>query len=674
MNSYNNNEYEIIDSHDSPYPPNRNNDHSRYPYTNNPNQPMQHANYKDWLNLSQHIQPYANCDNNSFDWLAGVSAGVIVVGTMLAAIATPIATPVLVGSLIISVGTLLPFLWPGGQSDNNSVWKKFLEQGSNLTCQELTPGIKVAVDGALNNLKAQVQYFNNAVTYWERSMGNSDEARARDQAKETFRNAVQIIEGLMPTFRSSGYEVLLLSTYAQAALLQITLLHQGIQYANVWDLARDTGDFYRDRLYEAIDTHIDYCETWYQTGLNQLESNSELTFAAYVNYRREYSINVLDIIALMPTFDLRWYPDNKKAINIEFTRNLFTIVPNLNQSNLSDFKGIQNIRKIESELNPPLNIYKNLRALDLYIYKYNDSCLGYIVNTFTPANRENRNTIGYGNKNSNTNPSSSLSLDPIQSIYYCTVRNYILGLIPKVGINYINFNIATQRLITNSIQFTTNTIDYATKENILPFPEKIQNTSLQNFQYKLSHMTMSQNQYNTTFYRDAASYLYGFIWTHAQSNPTNTISFTNEKNQKTITQISAVKAYELKGGRVEKGLGHTGGNLVLFQNNYDSLSISCKINSGRYKLRIRYASNTNTTEGLNIDITTPNYQYNSFLTIQNTGLASQNPKYKQYKYAEFNSDINILNNNSTVNIQLINSKSNPYASTTFIDKLEFIPQ
>ncbi|WP_215559561.1 hypothetical protein [Bacillus mycoides] len=44
MNSYNNNEYEIIDSHASPYPPNRNNDHSRYPYTNNPNHPMQNTN------------------------------------------------------------------------------------------------------------------------------------------------------------------------------------------------------------------------------------------------------------------------------------------------------------------------------------------------------------------------------------------------------------------------------------------------------------------------------------------------------------------------------------------------------------------------------------------------------------------------------------------------------
>lgn len=43
----NNNEYEIIDSKNSPCPSNKIIDYSRYPFTNNPNRPLQNTSYKD---------------------------------------------------------------------------------------------------------------------------------------------------------------------------------------------------------------------------------------------------------------------------------------------------------------------------------------------------------------------------------------------------------------------------------------------------------------------------------------------------------------------------------------------------------------------------------------------------------------------------------------------------
>ncbi|OUA82762.1 hypothetical protein [Bacillus thuringiensis] len=113
------NEYEIINSNGSSYPSNRNNDYSRYPYTNNPNQPLQHTSYKDWINGCQTNQIY---DENpeifaSADTIAALSAGIIVVGTLLGAT----GGGAVVGGILISIGTLLPIYWKPSSDPNNII-------------------------------------------------------------------------------------------------------------------------------------------------------------------------------------------------------------------------------------------------------------------------------------------------------------------------------------------------------------------------------------------------------------------------------------------------------------------------------------------------------------------------------------------------------------------------
>ncbi|WP_033669494.1 delta endotoxin C-terminal domain-containing protein [Bacillus cereus] len=182
-----------------------------------------------------------------------------------------------------------------------------------------------------------------------------------------------------------------------------------------------------------------------------------------------------------------------------------------------------------------------------------------------------------------------------------------------------------------------------------------------------------------TYVGDTSSFLYGFIWTHAESNPTNTISFTNDKNQKIITQISAVKAYELKGGLVVEGAGHTGGNLVQFNTPTDSLTMSCQIAQGRYKIRMRYASDIEQESYLNISIETSNSSHIGRITIKNTTHVIDAPhnKYKHFQYGSVtlqNGDINLLNNEPNVTISIENNQNIPSYSKTLIDKIEFIPQ
>ncbi|MEC2524707.1 pesticidal protein, partial [Bacillus thuringiensis] len=109
MNPYQNkNEYEIFNAPSNGF--SKSNNYSRYPLANKPNQPLKNTNYKDWLNVCQDNQQYGNNAGNfaSSETIVGVSAGIIVVGTMLGAFAAPV-----LAAGIISFGTLLPIFWQG---------------------------------------------------------------------------------------------------------------------------------------------------------------------------------------------------------------------------------------------------------------------------------------------------------------------------------------------------------------------------------------------------------------------------------------------------------------------------------------------------------------------------------------------------------------------------------
>ncbi|MED1382642.1 insecticidal delta-endotoxin Cry8Ea1 family protein [Bacillus mycoides] len=678
MNQYNNDGYEIIDSNTSPYPTNRNNQYSnsRYPYTNNPNQSMQHTNYEDSLIVSQNIQQYNSCADNSSstDWTPIISTGLIVGGTLLSALVAPVAIPVGIGAVLISVGTVLPILWPGGTNDNNRNWENFILQGSAVTCEVITTVVKDLVNTALNGLKQQYHFYNDALKYWK---ANPNDVNAKNNVQQIFISLYQSTIDKMSIFSMQGYETLLLSAYTGAALLQITLLAEGIQYADQWGLARNSGDFYRDQLYKSISKHIEHCEIWYKNGLNKLKSRPNIRWGAITNYRREYTLSVLNIIATFPAFDLRVYPLKEQiGLQAEFTQELFTISPDV-----QNFQNLPTILNLENELIPRPDLVRHLKRLSFFTRTTAGNLNNYLESITNESYRTNNNSThldNYGNFN-NQNQGSNLTLtNPDQVIYFADILHHAYYNPPTIfgtyGIRAIDFKIGTNRQISQTLRYSSNTNPGGSIHQIYaPFPPTTQSTNLTNYQYILSRITMTKESYPIwgigTF---ESTKIYGFNWIHASLNLTNSISSINPIGKKKITQISAVKAFDIDGGSVIEGPGHTGGNLVeLKRSNY--IKISCKIiDSAVYNLRIRYTSNTATAEtnGIRITVIDKINKRTSNYALKNTIRNPQRPtSYDNFEYLNIET-FSFYGTDPNIEIMLENMSS----GIITIDKLEFTPQ
>ncbi|EOP78067.1 hypothetical protein IGM_06711 [Bacillus cereus HuB4-4] len=681
MNPYNNEGYEIIDSNTSPYPSNRNNSYSnsRYPYATNPNQPMQHTNYKDWVITSQNSQPYNGCNpdnSSSLTWSSGASTALIVIGTIILGSIAPVTLPVGIGTVLVSVGTLLPILWPGGITDTNSVWKNLISQGNNISCESASI-IESIVLTKVNELRIYLHTYKTALENWKKEQNKN----TTDEVAYQFRNAASEMLGAMPTFSMPGYEVVSLSSYAQAALLHITLLHEGIQYANKWYLGFNAGDLYRNQLMEAIRIYINHCEKWYKEGLNQLLNTSNIRWEEYNNYRKEYTISVLNVISTFPRFDINLYsPD--VAVQLEFTQQLFTPSPEL--------KGIESgndIYYLENMLIPPLDLVTILRNIRFYTILDKDASgvyyLDSIENTLQYTNNNNTNNKRYGNTG-NQSLYEDNKIDTNQTIYFCdsiyhatqdmygirAIRG-IKSMDMKVKTKFPNGTISSSYLTYNSDSRSRD----STIRTYLPFPTNVQLTSLAYNDYILSRITMTNFPLPGPF--SSYTYMYGFIWTHSSVNLTNQISNKNKDGRKIITQISAVKANKIGNynngentASVIKGPGHTGGNLIKFTKFQDYIRLNCEFintESTRYLLRIRYASSNTGSIGISINNTTTQ-EFN----IENTQINRQGEPliYQNFKYVN---TITYSSNTPTeyIDIEVINRTQ---SETIILDKIEFIPQ
>ncbi|MGE6619163.1 insecticidal delta-endotoxin Cry8Ea1 family protein [Bacillus mycoides] len=681
MNPYNNEGYEIIDSNTSPYPSNRNNSYSnsRYPYANNPNQPMQHTNYKDSMNSSQNSQPYNGCipnDSSSLTWSSGASTALIVVGTIILGSIAPVTIPVGIGTVLVSVGTLLPILWPEGTTNTNSVWKDLISQGNNISCESAST-IESIILTRVDELEIYLKNYKTALENWKKEKNKN----TTDEVAYQFRNAASQMLAAMPTFSMKGYEVVSLSSYAQAAVLHLTLLYEGIQYANEWSLGFNAGDFYRNQLMEAIKIYINHCEKWYKEGLNQLYNTPNIRWEDYNNYRKEYTISVLNVISTFPRFDMNLYsPD--VAVQLEFTQQLFTPSPEL--------KGItsgSNINYLENMLIPSLDLVTFLRQIRFYTIRdetaFGVYYLDSIQNTLQYTNDQNTHNKRYGNTY-NQLSYQDIYIDSNQTIYFCDSIYHATKNLNEErairGIKYMEMKVK----IKNSNGTTSGSyLSYdsgslsqdSTIRTFLPFPPNVKLQSLANNEYILSRITMSNFPLDGPF--SSYTYIYGFIWTHSTVNLTNQISNKNKDGLRIITQISAVKANKIGNYNnqvntvsIINGPGHTGGNLIKFTTFQDYIRLNCEFKNTeitKYILRIRYASSNTGDIGISI-----NYNTTQKFNIENTQINRQGEPliYQNFKYV--NTIIHTSKSASEdVDIEIINSTQ---SATIIIDKIEFIPQ
>lgn len=683
----NNNEYEIIDSKTLPCPSNRNIDYSRYPFTNNPNQPLQNTNYKDWINMCQQNQQYGeNLETfASADTIAGVSAGVIVVGTMLGAFAAPITA-----GLIISFGTLLPIFWKPGE-DPKTVWQAFLKIGNRPFS---SPVDQALIDLLSNKAKSLESQFNDFQRYFDIWNNNKTPANAGEVLRRFSSLDADIIRELEQL--KGNYYITVLPGYAQVANWHLNLLRIAAFYYDQWapssnlstqsiypeDYTKDlqtcltncatesdnkvSSKYYKCVLKCRINEYIDYCSKTYQEGLNILKNSSGVKWNEYNTYRREMTVGVLDLIAAFPNYDPDKYLISTKS---QLTREIYT------DALIDAYANAHfNIDDIENSLTRPPGLVTWINRLDFYTGKFPGDVPGLTANSinysFTNGNSNDSPIYGY-RLNGDSRNSIQISLN--QYVYNMLIT--YLSSSPSI-IQKIDFNLTNQQTRTYDTGLTLSPIYQSTITLSLPgqdrsFPPKFDKYS--NF---LSYVKTAPGD-DRPYSSRPRNVCFG--WMHYSVNDYDVLAGGyNTISNKIITQIPAVKASLLESSSVKSGPGHTGGDLVSLG---DRMDIRCVIPTPtRYKIRMRYVAyspNRSINLTLNIAVQGGTNYFLRALSIGSTVPSEKdtvNPKYKDFQYLDFLDEQNSIGIVNLSSIITMTFRTNNFADNKLIiDKIEFIP-
>ncbi|MDY8166262.1 insecticidal delta-endotoxin Cry8Ea1 family protein [Bacillus thuringiensis] len=671
----NNNEYEIIDSHASLYSSNGNINNSRYPYTNNPNRSLQNTNYKDWMNMCQQNQQYGENSQTfaSAETLAAVGAGTIIVGTILGAM----ALPPLGAAGIISFGTILPIIWGSGQ-DARTVWKSFLTIGNRPFGLPVDEAIVSLLYGRVQALRVEVEDYQRYFDIWH---ANPIPQNAGPLKSKFFTLDTLIIGALEEL--TKDYSITLLPGYAQVASWHLMLLKHAAVYYDKWaassnlsiqsiypqDYTSDlqtcltncakesenkvSSKYYKCILKCRINEYINYCSTKYQEGLNRLKNSSGINWNIYNTYRREMTLTVLDLIATFPNFDPEKYTI---ATNSQLTREIYTEA-------LLQEPGIPRpISERESQLTRPVGLFTHLDLLQFHTQINSD---------FVPIRglRGVQNFMSFIGGNTFNGPIHQPATPP--SSYIEIIREQPLNVsgesnrIYKISVTQAPSSYRTTSIDFNLIngstrQYRSGSSHVGSEITIFEFPKFPKDKIPPNrseYSHVVSYVIVGPEETPGVIFYTQLS----FAWTHTS------VDFNNIIYNKSITQIPAVKAYEISAdSKVVKGPGHTGGDLVELKDYMFFKLLVPQGSVGSYKVRIRYASNA---PNQNIVLT------RGFAQDQNLPQTFNHSNYNDLKYSDFQYATFPLpvtyTGALTDTISLHGLRNNP--NRMFIDKIEFIP-
>nr|ADD71694.1 Cry54 [Bacillus thuringiensis] len=675
-------EYEIIDSKNLPCPSNRNIDYSRHPFTNNPNQPLQNTNYKNWINMCQKNQQYGeNLETfASADTIAGVSAGVIVVGTMLGAFAAPITA-----GLIISFGTLLPIFWKPGE-DPKTVWQAFLKIGNRPFSSPVDQALIDLLSNKARSLESQFNDFQRYFDIWNnnKTPGNAGEVLRRFSSLDA--DIIRELEQL-----KGNYYITVLPGYAQVANWHLNLLRIAAFYYDQWasssnlsiqsiypedyindlqtcltNCAIESGNKISSKYYKCvlkcrINEYINYCSKTYQEGLNILKNSSGVKWNEYNTYRREMTINVLDLIAVFPNYDPDKYLISTKS---QLTREIYT------DALIDAFANAHfNINDIENSLTRPPGLVTWINRLDFYTGKFPGDVPGLTANSinysFTNGNSNDSPIYGYRLSGDSRNPVQI----PLNQYVYNMLITYLSNS-PSV-IQKIDFNLNNQQTRIYDTGLTLSPIYQSTINLSLPGKDRSFPPKFNNYTHFLSYVKTAPGDERPSSSR-ARNVCFG--WMHFSVNDYDVLAGGyNIIFDTIITQIPAVKARHLPlPSFVMPGPGHTGGNLVVLSTQIEFQCIV--LNPVSYKIRMRYvAYSPNRSINLTVSIRSEigNYQNivpNISSTVQSPE-DTKNPKYEHFQYLDISIPLELF---GITNITITRSDSISN-NTLIIDKIEFTP-
>ncbi|WP_190325353.1 insecticidal delta-endotoxin Cry8Ea1 family protein [Bacillus cereus] len=649
---------------------------SNYPLANNHNISLQNMNYKEYLRMSEGYGKDANS-------LEPVSVGRDAVFSALSItrIFLGFAGLGTIGGIVGLFSEALKWLWPNKTTDT---WAVFIQEVEELINQKVTEAI---VNKALAELKGLGDLIEEYIILLEKWEQNAPDLTIEELLRNKFINLNDFFIQNMPSFGVLGYEVPLLTVYAQAANLHLTVLRDADLLGKQWGMDSKVIEYYYDLQKRKTAEYSDYCVKWYNSGLDRLKGSDAMSWYNYNKFRREMTLMVLDIVALFPNHDARMYHMETTA---ELTRMVYTdpLGNMIYAKNEQDWRKAYGMSfdKIENECKQ-IGLFAWLNSIEIYTDKqgikfHPDQSYNYWAGDITSTSYTNSsiNIIDYhGNyRSSDKFIMNTKSKDIYQIISYPISYNLVNQSyygIPKTYFNWVPMDQPT-KAHTYLYSKPFSTIFHYHERNLEEELPPASTEPPQPNEYTYTHRLAYTSIIDAYYYNKPRMHQYGGIpllgWTHRSVSHDNRI-YTDK-----ITQIPASKAANINGGmKMVKDPGFLGGDM-LYMPPYNStsatyvLTADSDIVSKSYYVRIRYASDRTNTLGISggIYVNGQKVQDLSFAPFETLNYQEKPSKYNHFQLTSYYSN-EIKIPSTKFELRLF---GNGNTGNMYINKFEFIPK
>ncbi|MDA2111950.1 insecticidal delta-endotoxin Cry8Ea1 family protein [Bacillus cereus] len=543
---------------------------------------------------------------------------------------------------------LLDFVWG---IVGPSPWDAFLVQIEQLINERIAAYARSA---AISNLEGLGNNFNIYVEAFKEWEADPDNPVTRTRVVDRFRILDGLLERDIPSFRIAGFEVPLLSVYAQAANLHLAILRDSSIFGARWGLTTINVNENYNRLIRHIDEYANHCADTYNRGLNNLPKSTYQDWITYNRLRRDLTLTVLDIAAFFPSYDNRRYPIQSVG---QLTREIYTDPLITFNPQLQSVAQLPTFNVMESNAIRTPHLFDVLNNLTIFTDWFSVG-----RNFYWGGHRVISNRIGGGNitspiygREANQEPPRSFTFNgPV----FRTLSNPTFRPLQQPwpappfnlrGVEGVEFS-------TPLNSFTYRGRGTVDSLNELP-PEDNSVPPREGYSHRLCHATFVQRS-GTPFLTTGPV----FSWTHRSATDRNIIY------PDVINQIPLVKAFNLTSGTsVVRGPGFTGGDIIRTNVNGSVLSMSLNFSNTtlqRYRVRVRYAASQTMVMSVTVGgSTTGNQGFPSTMSA-NGALTSQS-----FRFAEFPVGISASGSQGAS----ISISNNVGRQMFHLDRIEFLP-
>ncbi|MES1048375.1 hypothetical protein FOA24_02455 [Bacillus thuringiensis] len=647
-------------------------------FTNNngmvaqPRHPLMNAPRSELQNMNTFGAPMARSASTTNTANTIRDGAILGTGILWAILSIPFPAASAVAGLF---NVLLPYWWPvedatPGTPQAQFTWEQLMSAVEDLIDERILESKRSDALARWQGIQTLGRDYTQVISDLKADPGNITK---QERVRDAFDDVEDYLKVSMPYFRAQNFEIPMLAMYAQAANMHLLLLRDVVQHGASWGFQQyeidryhsNTGSLGNPGLLQLSSIYTEHCTTWYNTGLTRLRNTDD--WNKFNDFRRNMTIMAMDIVSLWPTYDPKLYAVPTKS---QLTRTVYTrrVGPTRDATSSPQPIGV-----VEDNVVKNPGLFARLREME--IDKTNET---FYITRFKQTFQNTLDAMRWTTVKGTSYPDvttktltipSSQPEDDVWRITHSVNKGLPFDDDPVTGWRFSFTQSSDQTCFLNS--YEGGPIEY--RNFGLPCRDR-------SFNFDLGDSCNDKTLYSHRFsylgagvwrsYRDNHPNLsfpgltyYSYGWTHISADHNNLIDADK------ITQIPAVKGYQLSNtAEVIKGPGHTGGDLVKLssgtERGFMSIWITLPSAQQRYRVRIRYASNMQTT--LNISMVGASGTFTAPTTTGLTDLTK--PAYNQFKYL----DTVVLSQSGGTNH--INMYTDGSGSGSFIlDKIEFIP-